>query len=117
MDNLRLIGGEASMKNDYIVKEAEAYRVRGTRISLDSLVYAFLRGDSPETIAQSFPELTLEQVYGSIAFYLASREAIDEYLTQGRVDYEALREESRQADPMFYQKLADAKNRIETTIS
>jgi hypothetical protein len=27
---------------------------------LDSLVYAFLRGDSPESIAQSFPVLTLE---------------------------------------------------------
>jgi len=34
-------------------------------------------GQSPETIAQSFPLLTLEQVYGSIAFYLGHRDEID----------------------------------------
>jgi uncharacterized protein (DUF433 family) len=34
-------------------------------------VYSFKAGDSPETIRQNFSSLTLEQVYGAIAFYLA----------------------------------------------
>ena len=38
----------------------------GTRVSLDSVVYAFLGGHTAESIAQSFPVLTLEQVYGAI---------------------------------------------------
>lgn len=41
------------------------YRVPGTRLSLDSIVYAFVDGQSPEVIAQSFPVLMLEQVRGS----------------------------------------------------
>ncbi len=56
------------------------YRVAGTRISLDSIVYAFLDGDSPEAIAQSFPTLTLEQVYGAIAYYLQHQAEMDAYL-------------------------------------
>ena len=46
-------------------------------VSLDSIVYAFLNGQTAESIAQSFPLLTLEQVYGAIAVYLANRDEID----------------------------------------
>jgi len=81
----------------------------GTRVSLDSIVYAFVAGQSPESIAQSFPVLSLEQVYGAIAFYRAHRDQVDGYLTAQRQDFEAKRAAARAADPMFYQKLADAK--------
>lgn len=53
----------------YIEYRNDAYWVKGTRISLDSIAYAFQQGLSPESIVQSFPLLTLEQVYGAIAFY------------------------------------------------
>jgi hypothetical protein len=46
----------------YVEYRNEAYWVEGTRISLDSVVYAFRNGLSPESIMQSFPLLTLEQV-------------------------------------------------------
>lgn len=49
-------------------------------MSLDSIVYAFIAGQPAESIAQSFPVLTLEQVYGAIAFYLGHREEVDRYL-------------------------------------
>ena len=52
----------------YIEYRNDAYWVEGTRISLDSIAYAFQQGLSPESIVQSFPLLTLEQVYGAIAF-------------------------------------------------
>ena len=64
----------------YIEYRNDAYWVEGTRISLDSIAYAFQQGLSPETIVQSFPLLTLEQVYGAIAFYLANRAGIDAYV-------------------------------------
>jgi len=85
------------------------YRVAGTRVSLDSIVCAFVSGQSAESIAQSFPVLTLEQVYGAITFYLAHRAEVDRYLEAQGQDYEAKRAAARAADPMFYQKLADAK--------
>ena len=64
----------------------EGYWVEGTRISLDSIVYAFQKGVSPESIVQSFALLTLEQVYGVIAFYLANRTEIDAYLAAEEKD-------------------------------
>jgi hypothetical protein len=75
---------------------------------LDSIVYAFLSGQSAESIAQSFPVLKLEQVYGAITFYLANRETIDRYLEAQEHEFDAKRASARAADPMFYQKLADA---------
>jgi uncharacterized protein (DUF433 family) len=102
------------MSNQYVNHRDEGYWVVGSRVSLDSIVYAFLGGQSAESIAQSFPVLTLEQVYGAIAFYLANRSAIDTYLVQVRDDFEALRQAARDADPMFYQKLADARQQRQT---
>lgn len=97
------------MQNEYVEKHEGGYRIPGTRVSLDSLVYAFLNGQTAESIAQSFPVLSLEQVYGAITFYLAHRSEIDAYLARTRSEYDAFRQAARKTDPMFYQKLADAR--------
>ena len=102
------------MSNQYVEQRDGGYWVAGSRVSLDSIVYAFLDGQSAESIAQSFPVLTLEQVYGAIAFYLANRAEIDSYLVRVRNGFEALRQAARDADPMFYQKLADARRQRQT---
>ena len=97
------------MSNAYIEQRDGAYFVAGTRVSLDSIVYAFLSGESAEAIAQSFPVLSLEQVYGAIAYYLGHRDEIDRYLENQRQKFDAARRAARDSDPMFYQKLAEAK--------
>ena len=71
------------MARDYVENVEGAYRVVGSRVSLDSIVYCFREGLSPESTAESFPTLTLEQVYGVIAFYLANQPKVDEYLREG----------------------------------
>jgi uncharacterized protein (DUF433 family) len=85
------------MAKEYIEQRADNYYVAGTRISLDSIVYAFRRGESPETICQNFELLRLEEVYGAIAYYLANGAEIDAYLirqgekwTEGRGSAAAL---------------------------
>jgi uncharacterized protein (DUF433 family) len=93
----------------YIEQKDEGYWIEGTRISLDSVVYAFLNGESPESIAQNFPLLSLEQVYGAIAFYLANRELIDEYLKEGEKEFEQLQQSFREKNPLLYQKLKAAQ--------
>ena len=100
------------MSTSYVEQGDDTYMIAGTRVSLDSIVHAFVSGDSAETIAQAFPVLTLEQVYGAITFYLAHRGEVDRYLAARQQDFEAQREASRKADPMFYQKLADAKRQV-----
>jgi uncharacterized protein (DUF433 family) len=96
----------------YVEQSDGRYAVTGTRVSLDSIVYGFLAGQSAESIAQAFPVLTLEQVYGAITFYLGHRDELDRYLDARRQAFDATRQAARDADPMFYQKLADAKKHI-----
>ncbi len=97
------------MDSHYVEKVGTALRLRGSRVSLDSIVYAFQAGQPPEAIRQSFPSLDLEQIYGAITYYLAHREEVDRYLEQGREEYEAARTASREANPGLYQKLAAAR--------
>src|SRR5436305_5942091 len=97
------------MSRDYITQVGGAYRITGTRVSLDSVVYAWLNGLSPESIVDSYPALTLEQVHGALAYYLAYQEEINEYLRQGEAEFEVLRQQLsqklRETKPLLYQKL------------
>ncbi len=101
------------MAKDYVEEQSGAYFVAGTRVSLDSVVHAFLRGESPEGIAESFPALTLEQILGSLAFYLANRDRIDQYLRQSSEDFERLRREAHRNNPGLYARLADARQKAD----
>jgi uncharacterized protein (DUF433 family) len=77
---------------DYIEERNGGLYVADTRISLDSIVYAFNRGAAPESILRSFPYLvSLENVYGAITYYLANKAAVDEYLAGRKQHYEELR--------------------------
>jgi uncharacterized protein (DUF433 family) len=93
----------------YVEQCDGSYRVSGTRVSLDSIVHAFWSGQTPESIAQSFPALALEQVYGAIAFYLAQRAELDRYLARGKAEFDAARDGTRAKDPAFHTKLAAIK--------
>jgi uncharacterized protein (DUF433 family) len=94
---------------EYVEQRNGGYYVAGTRVSLDSVAYAFRRGESAERIAYEFEALTLEQVNGAVAYYLANRPAIDAYLKQREKEYDQLYEEARAKDPSFYAKLDAAR--------
>lgn len=93
----------------YVERRDGGYWIAGTRVSLDSVAYGFLRGQTPEGIADSFPVLTLEQVYGAITFYLANRPEVDAYLRQGEEEFEQLSRSARAANPRLYAKLDAAR--------
>ncbi len=90
---------------DYVVNQSGCYRIMGTHVSLDSIVYAFLEGDFPETIAHCFPALKLEQVYQAIACYLAHRSEIDSHLRLKQADFERRRQIARRQISRLYEKL------------
>jgi uncharacterized protein (DUF433 family) len=73
-------GGEGFVTNEYIEERNGGYYVAGARISLDSIVYSFERGNSPEAIQKEFPLLRVSQIYGAIAFYLDNQASIRAYL-------------------------------------
>src|SRR5687767_11786914 len=57
-------------------------RVGGTRVRLDTVIYAFNQGYTAEEIVSQYPVLTLADVYGVIAYYLNNRTIIDDYLRE-----------------------------------
>lgn len=96
------------MEKSYVTKTGSAYRITGSRVSLDSVVYDFLSGLSPEAIVENYDSLTLEQVYGAVTYYLAHRAEVDAGLANNRAKFEALRLQARAAHPLLYRKLEEA---------
>ena len=100
------------MSKEYVELKEGAYRVGGTRVSLDSVVYEFQDGASPECIQKSYPALTLEQVYGAIAYYLANQETIDQYLIEGEKEFEKFEQASREKYPEWYEKMEKTRKQL-----
>jgi uncharacterized protein (DUF433 family) len=88
--------GESFMSaTDYVIRmPTGAWRVAGTRVSLDSIVHAYWQGRLPEAIVADFPSLNLEQVHGAIAFYLGHRAEIDAYLSEQDARWRQFQQES-----------------------
>jgi uncharacterized protein (DUF433 family) len=107
------------MEKGYIEQRDGGYWIKGTRISLDSIVYAFNRGAAPESIKRSFPLLTLEQIYGAITYYLSHEQEIDSYLEQSEKEFEAqakeMNAEARRANPELFDRLERARQERGTT--
>lgn len=99
----------------YVAYRDDVYRVAGTRVALDAIVRRFWEGDTPEAIVQSFPVLTLEQVYGAIAYYLRHQDRIDTYLKQVEAEEAAIVEQLRQQNRALHERLVRLKNeRVQT---
>jgi uncharacterized protein (DUF433 family) len=71
-------------------------RIGATRITLDTLVGAFLNGCTAEEIAMKYPSLDLADVYAVIAHYLWNRAEIDGYLAQRASEARVVRDEVEQ---------------------
>jgi uncharacterized protein (DUF433 family) len=86
-----------SAEKQYVrLDEHGVLRVGATRVMLDSVVAAFQQGHSAETIQQQYPALSLEEVYGSVAYYLANRADVDAYLRRQAQLWQQLRGRSEQ---------------------
>ena len=105
-----------SVKN-VVERRDGGYWITGTRVSLDSIVYDFLDGMSPDTIAENFPVLTLEEVYGAIAFYLANRELVDAYLGETDAQFESLQNRVRTGYPRLNRKIRELQQQTQTVKS
>jgi len=98
--------------NAYVNIDGDTYRVADSRVSLDSVVYDYLSGLSPESIADNFETLTLEQVYGAITYYLSHRDEVDRHLMRNRAKFEALRKKARESHPLLYRKLEEMQEAL-----
>ena len=104
------------MAREYVKKVDAVYLVGDTRVSLDSLVYLFREGVSAEGMVESYPALTLEQVHGSLAFYLANQNEVDAYLAEGQRIAAVQHEESRRANSDLIAKIRRARHETQIPI-
>jgi uncharacterized protein (DUF433 family) len=89
--------GDMNENKTYVrTDEHGAMRVGHTRVLLESVIYPFQEGQSPEMIRQQYPALSLEEVYGAITFYLANRESVSQYLERQEKLWEELRQKAEQ---------------------
>jgi uncharacterized protein (DUF433 family) len=83
------------------VNERGMVRIAGTRITLDTVVGAYRRGDTPDEIHYGFPSLSLADIYFVISYYLRHREMVDAYIAENhRKAREALSEYEAKFGPM-----------------
>jgi uncharacterized protein (DUF433 family) len=68
-------------------------RLSGSRVTLDTLVAAFKRGDTTEEIHEGFPSVSIEHIKAAIGWYLKHVAIAEEYLKKQAGAGERLRKE------------------------
>jgi len=101
-------------RSEYIEQRNGGFYVAGTRVSLDSIASSYKSGDSPETIRQNFSSLTLEQVYGAIAFYLAHEQQVDSNIREGEEEFQRSVPPLSETRPELYARLQRARHEMST---
>jgi uncharacterized protein (DUF433 family) len=71
-------------------------RVAKTRVTLDTVVTAFLEGCTPEEIGEQYPSLQLSDVYLVIGYYLRHRDEVHTYLTERQSQANIIQQEVEQ---------------------
>jgi len=92
---------------EYVILHDGVYQITGTRVLLDVIVHKWNEGASPESIRESFPSLSLLEVYGAIVFYLENKETVDEHLRQAAIIEDEIERKHREAtkDDPFYRRI------------
>lgn len=67
-------------------------RVADTHVMLDSVIASYEQGNSAEIIVDQYPSLSVDQATDAIAYYLANRAEVDQYLQRQEEVWEALRQ-------------------------
>jgi len=97
---------------EYVEEREGSYFVAGSRVSLASVVFAFRDGASPETIRQSFPSLSLGQVYGAVAFYLNHPVESEAYLQRLAARWKELEQQGQPLSGDLQEKFDRARQRL-----
>lgn len=69
-------------------------RVGNTRVTLETVIAAFLKGATAEEIVQQYPSLSLSDVYYVIGYYLRRPSEIESYLEGRRAQASSVRRQN-----------------------
>lgn len=68
-------------------------RVAQTRVTLDTVVTAFLEGCTPEEIEEQYPALQLSDVYLVIGYYLRHQDEVNTYQAERQQQANLIRQD------------------------
>jgi uncharacterized protein (DUF433 family) len=78
-----------------VVKDVDGViRVGETRVTLETVIGAFLDGATAEEITYQYPSLDLADVYSVLGYYLRRRPEVDIYLQRRREQTETARQQN-----------------------
>jgi uncharacterized protein (DUF433 family) len=100
------------MALEYVEMRNGGYYIAGTRVSLDSVVYLYRDGASAEAIQDDFPSLSLEQIHGAIAFYLANKKRVNDNISEGEQELNRLVPPLEAAKPELHARLERARQEL-----
>jgi uncharacterized protein (DUF433 family) len=81
---------------EYVEKRNTGLFIVGSKVALESVVYEYEGGASPEGILLAYPGLgSLENVYGAITYYLANRREVETYMEETDKLWERMRSQQR----------------------
>lgn len=87
-----------------------------TRVTLDSILIPWLRGETPAWIHEAYPTVPLADVYGTIAYYLENKEKADQYLCETEELWRAFtaKQEAEHGEflAMMRERFAEARARM-----
>ncbi|MGK7929035.1 MAG: DUF433 domain-containing protein [Spirulina sp.] len=85
-------------------------RLKGTRIGIETILFDHLfRAKTPEEIANTYPSLTLEQVYATILYYLHNKQTVEAYMTDWLEWGDRMRAEQQRNPRPIVEKLRKLK--------
>jgi uncharacterized protein (DUF433 family) len=76
-----------------VTKDGVIY-VGNTRVPLETVIWTYNEGASPEEIVMQYDALELADVYAVIAYYLKHREAVKTYIQMVETESERIRQEN-----------------------
>ncbi|BAU09581.1 hypothetical protein LEP3755_00520 [Leptolyngbya sp. NIES-3755] len=84
-----------------VTDEVGVVRIRKSRITLDTIVIAFLEGATAEEIKEQYPSLQLSDIYSVIGYYLHHQAEVDAYLQErDRIAAEVRKEAEQRFNPV-----------------
>jgi uncharacterized protein (DUF433 family) len=99
------------MSKEYVERRDGSIYLIGSRVPLAHLVWEFQQGELPESIRWQYSTLTLEQVYGAIAYYLGNKEEVEQDMVERRREEDEFTR-THPAPPHLKEKLDRARQQM-----
>lgn len=93
------IATEPTASIPLVMGDDQVIYVGNTRVTLDTVIGAFLDGAIPEEIGYQYPPLDLADIYAVVGYYLHNRIEIEIYLAQRREQIEQVRQQNEERFP------------------